>query len=115
MNLGSNVSVPLWLLYEDQIEAWCAAQPPQTRQWLMEQNFRAEKHRVVLVPDSSGALAAAVAGLGKRLGELSLWHAAGLSERLPARRFRLAQEFRASDATQVALGFSYGAYRFDLA
>ena len=35
---------------------------------------------------------------------MSLWHAAGLSERLPARRFRLAQEFRASDATQVALG-----------
>jgi leucyl aminopeptidase len=113
MNPGSNVSVPLWLLYEDQIEAWCAAQSSLTRQWLMEQNFRAEKHRVVLVPDSSGALIAAVAGLGKRVGELSLWHAAGLSERLPARRFRLAQEFRASDATQVALGFSYGAYRFD--
>ena len=46
-------------------------------------------------------------------GELSLWHAAGLSERLPARRFRLAQEFGASGATQLALGFSYGAYRFD--
>ena len=113
MNLGSNVSVPLWLLYEDQIEAWCAAQSSLTRQWLMEQNFRAEKHRVVLVPDSSGALTAAVAGLGKRVGELSLWHAAGLSERLPARRFRLAQEFRTVEATQVALGFSYGAYRFD--
>ncbi len=113
MNLGSHVSIPLWLLYEDQIEAWCAAQSPLTRQWLMEQSFRGEKHRVVLVPDSSGALTAAIAGLGKRVGELSLWHAAGLSERLPARRFRLAQEFRAPDATQLALGFGYGAYRFE--
>src|SRR5450755_1930643 len=113
MNLGSNVSVPLWLLYEDEIEAWRATQPPQARQWLIEQNFRAEKHRVVLLPDVSGALAAAVGGLGKRLGELSLWHAAGVMERLPPRRFRLAQQFRASEATQLALGFSYGAYRFE--
>src|ERR1700723_3626186 len=113
MNPGSHVSVPLWLLYEDQIDTWCAAQPPLARQWVMEQNFRAERHRVVLVPDPNGSLAAAVAGLGKRQGELSMWHAAGLSERLPARRFCLAQEFRASDATQLVLGFSYGAYRFD--
>src|SRR5450755_1010119 len=113
MNLGSNVSVPLWLLYEDEIEAWRAAQPPLVRQWLIEQNFRAERHRVVLLPDSSGGLAAAVGGFGKRLGELSLWHAAGVMERLPARRFRLAQQFRASEATQLALGFSYGAYRFE--
>jgi leucyl aminopeptidase len=113
MNLGSNVSVPLWLVYEDEIEAWRAAQPPLARQWLIEQNFRAEKHRVILLPDALGGLAAAVGGLGKRLGELSLWHAAGVVERLPARQFRLAQEFRASEATQLALGFSYGAYRFE--
>jgi leucyl aminopeptidase len=113
MNLGSNVSVPLWLLYEDEIEAWRAAQPPLARQWLIEQNFRAERHRVVLLPDSGGGLAAAVGGLGKRLGELSLWHSAGVMERLPPRRFRLAQQFRASEATQLALGFSYGGYRFE--
>jgi len=34
-------------------------------------------------------------------------------ERLPPRRFRLAQQFRASEATQLALGFSYGGYRFE--
>jgi leucyl aminopeptidase len=113
MNLGSSVSVPLWLLYEDEIEAWRAAQSPLARQWLIEQNFKAEKHRIVLVPDSAGALVAAVGGLGKRFGELSLWHAAGLPERLPPRRFRLAQEFSASGATQLALGFLYGGYRFE--
>jgi leucyl aminopeptidase len=113
MNPGSNVSVPLWLLYEDEIEAWRAAQPPLARQWLSEQNFRAEKHRVILLPDTLGGLAAAVGGLGKRVGELSLWHAAGVMERLPPRRFRLAQGFRASEATQAALGFLYGAYRFE--
>jgi leucyl aminopeptidase len=113
MNLGSNIPTPLWLLYEDEIEGWRAGQSPLARQWLVEHNFRAEKHRVVLLPDANGGLDAAVAGLGKRLGELSLWHAAGLVERLPARRFRLAQEFAASEATQLALGFAYGAYRFE--
>jgi leucyl aminopeptidase len=113
MNFGSNSSLPLWLLYEDEIESWRAAQLPLARQWLIEQNFKAERHRVVLVPDLSGGLAAAVGGLGKRLGELSLWHAAGLIERLPPRRFRLAQEFNAAEATQLALGFLYGAYRFE--
>jgi leucyl aminopeptidase len=113
MNSGSNLSVPLWLLYEDEVDAWRAGQEPRTRRWLVEQNFKAEKHRVVLLPDADGGVALAAAGLGKRVGELSLWHSAGLVERLPARRFCLAQQFAAAEATQLALGFSYGAYRFE--
>jgi len=113
VNLGGNFATQLWLLYEDEVEGWRVGLAPLARQWLAEQNFKAEKHRVVLLPDSGGAMACAAAGLGKRQGALSLWHAAGLPERLPARRFRLAQEFAAAEATQLALGFAYGAYRFD--
>lgn len=113
MNPGSNISLPLWLLYEDELEGWRNRQAPLARQWLVEQNFKAEKHRVVLLPDSVGGIACAAAGLGKRQGELSLWHAAGLAERLPARRFHLAQDFNAAESTQLALGFAYGSYRFD--
>jgi leucyl aminopeptidase len=113
MNSPGNSPIPLWLLHEDELDAWRAAQPPPVRQWIVEQSFKAERHRVVLLPDSAGNLTGAVAGLGKRQGELSLWHAAGLVERLPVRRYRLAQEFSATEATQLALGFFYGAYRFD--
>src|SRR5271170_6166440 len=113
MNVDSSDSVPLWLLFDDEIETWRAAQSPLVRRWLTEQNFKGEKHRVVLLPDSAGGLAAAVAGLGKRLGELSLWHAAGIAERLPCRRFHLAQEFNASQSTQLCLGWAYGTYRFE--
>lgn len=113
MNVGGNPAIPLWLLYEDEIEGWRMRQEPLARQWLIGQNFKAEKHRVVLLPDSNGGIACAAAGLGKRQGELSLWHAAGLAERLPARRFHLAQEFSAAEATQLALGFAYGGYRFE--
>ena len=113
MNLDSSVSVPLWLLYEHEIDAWRAAQSANVAQWLSQQNFKGEKHRVVLLPDSAGALVGAVGGLGRRQGPMSLWHAAGFIERLPSRRFRLAQEWSAEDATQLCLGFAYGAYRFD--
>jgi leucyl aminopeptidase len=113
MNPDSTDPVPLWLLYEHEIEAWRATQTPSIARWLNLQNFRGEKHRVVLLPDSAGGIAAAVGGLGKRQGELSLWHSAGFVERLPSRRFRLAQEFTAEEATQLCLGFAYGGYRFD--
>jgi leucyl aminopeptidase len=111
--MNTSISVPLWLMHEDEIEAWRQTQSPFARQWLSEQNFKAERHRVALLPDASGGLAAAVGGLGKRQGELSLWHSAGLVERLPARRFRLAQDFTPAQATQLCLGFAYGAYRFE--
>jgi leucyl aminopeptidase len=113
MNPDSNDSIPLWLFYDDEIELWREAQSTSARRWLGEQNFKGEKHRVVLLPDAQGAVAAAVGGLGRRGGGLSLWHAAGVAERLPPRRFRFAQEWSAAEATQLCLGFAYAAYRFD--
>ncbi|HWJ34759.1 MAG TPA: leucyl aminopeptidase family protein [Steroidobacteraceae bacterium] len=106
-------SIPLWLLYDDEIDAWRAARSPFIKSWLSEHNFKGEKHRVLLMPDSNGGLEMAVGGLGKRQGGLSLWHAAGFAERLPARRFRLAQPWSDAEATQLSLGFVYGAYRFE--
>jgi leucyl aminopeptidase len=106
--------LPLWLLYDDEIEAWNAAQDAAPRAWLGAHGFKAERHRVLLLPDASGAPAAAVGGLGKRGGGgVSLWHAAGIAERLPPRRFEPAQSWSAADATQLALGFAYAAYRFE--
>ena len=113
MNLDDSDSVPLWLLHESEIDAWSAMQTPPVPRWLAAQNFKGEKHRVVLLPDSAGGLAGAVGGLGRRQGELSLWHAAGFVERLPSRRFHLVQEFTSAEATQLCLGFAYGGYRFD--
>jgi leucyl aminopeptidase len=106
-------SVPLWLLYDDEIDAWRTTRPAFIKSWLSEHNFKGEKHRVLWVPDASGALEMAVGGLGKRHGGLSLWHAAGFAERLPPRRFHLAQQWTDAEATQLSLGFVYGSYRFE--
>src|SRR5271167_3090267 len=98
--------IPLSLLYEDEAAAWTGAQRPVWRQWLSEQPFRGERGRVILLPDESGAIGAAVAGLGKRRDGVTLWHAAGIAERLPVRRFRLQQAFTAAESTQLCLGFA---------
>ena len=106
-------TIPLWLLYEHEVEAWRAAQSPLVGAWLAAQHFKGERHRVLLVPDQHGAVQMALGGLGKCQGTLSLWHSAGLVERLAPGRFQLAQRFGDAEATQLQLGFAYGAYRFD--
>jgi leucyl aminopeptidase len=113
MTVEGSAALPLWLLYEDEIEGWKNAQAAHVAAWLGEHQFRGEKHRVLLVPDTQGAGSLAIAGLGKRQAELSLWHVSGLPERLPPRHYRLAQNFSAAQATQLYLGFVYGAYRFE--
>ena len=111
MSVEGSAALPLWLLYEEEIEGWKNAQAAHIVAWLGEHQFKAERHRVLLVPDPQGAALLAIAGLGKRHGELSLWHVAGLPERLPPRRYRLAQDFTVAEATQICLGFEYGADR----
>jgi leucyl aminopeptidase len=107
-------TVPLWLLYDDEVEAWRAAQAPLVQSWLHEHHFKGERQRTLLVPTAEGAIELAVAGLGKRQGGgLSLWLGAGFAERLAPRCYRLAQEFPVAEATQLQLGFLYGAYRFE--
>jgi leucyl aminopeptidase len=113
MNSDGGDAIDLWLLYEHELDEWSGSQAPFVRQWLRVQNFKGERHRVVTVPDAAGNLAAAVGGLGRRDGDLSLWHGAGIAERLPPRRFRLRQSFGANDATQLCLGFAQAAYRFE--
>ena len=63
----------------------------------------------VLTADVGGA----IVGLGslRSVGELKLWHAAGLSDRLPAYSYHVANELRADAATHLVLGWLMGAYR----
>src|ERR1700676_4903995 len=113
MTSDTALTIPLWLLYDDEVDAWREARPPFLKTWLSEHHFKGEKHRVLLVPGAQGAVEMAIGGLGKRQETLSLWHGAGFTERLPSHHYHLAQEWSAGDATQLYLGFLYGAYRFE--
>lgn len=112
---GTGDAIAIHLLFDEDYEPWRAMQPQATQTWLTQTLFRPERHRLALIPDVSGHVQAAVLGLGKRGGvaEPTLWHAAGLPERLPAGRYRIATALSVAAHTQCAIGWGYGQYRFE--
>jgi leucyl aminopeptidase len=106
-------SRPLWLLTESDLPRWLSEQPAPVANWVRNHAFQAERHRVLAYPGADGGIGGAVAGLGslRSVGELKVWHAAGLSDRLPAQTYHVANELRQDAATHFVLGWLMGAYR----
>jgi leucyl aminopeptidase len=104
---------PLWLMTEAELPRWLETQPTETVAWVRANGFQGERHRVLTLPSPDGGVAAALVGLGslRTLADLRLWHAAGLTDRLPALPYRLATALPAQAATHFVLGWLIGAYR----
>jgi leucyl aminopeptidase len=109
-----SASVPLWLVNDAALAAVLPTLPPPQAAWARACGYGAERHRLLLLPGADGGLAGALWGLGsvRDLAELSLWDAAPLPDRLPAGSYRLATELNSRTATQFALGWVLGSYRF---
>lgn len=108
-------SIPVHLVTEEGFESWLISQSPAMQRWLVVHHFKGERHRLVLLPDSAGNIAQIAYGVGKCAAgdEINLWHAAGLPERLPDGQYHLVNALSAASASQFALGWAYGQYRFD--
>lgn len=106
-------SRPLWVVTEGELQSWLATQPAPVVAWLRAHAFQAERHRVLSLPSAEGGIGGAVAGLGAlaSVRDLTLWHAAGLSDRLPAQSWHLATPLPHPAATRFLLGWLTGAYR----
>ncbi len=105
-------SRPLWLLTEDELEAWLAGQSATVAAWVRAHVFQGERHRVLTLPGEEGVVGALL-GLGAlgSAGELGPWHAAGAPERLPALPWRLGASLPPRAATHFVLGWLLGGYR----
>ena len=105
--------VPIWLATESACAGLLQSLPPPQAAWEQAQGFTGERHRLLLLPDSAGAIAGVLLGLGAvaSVQDCSLWEAALLAERLPAATYRLATPLSAPMATQFALGWLLGSYR----
>jgi leucyl aminopeptidase len=108
-------SIPIHLLYEDDFEQWRAAQGEPTRNWIATNGFKAERTRLLLIPDAAGKAAAVVVGLGRRNPheDFNCWCAAAIPDRLPDGDYHLAQPLPAHAATQFAFGWGYGQYKYE--
>jgi leucyl aminopeptidase len=107
-------SLPLWLLSDAELPKWLTEQPAEVAAWVRANAFQAERHRVLALPGAGGAIAGAVVGLGPlgSFADIKLWHAAGLADRLPPYTYHLASALPAAAATQFAVGWLVGGYRF---
>lgn len=112
---ANTASIPLHLLYEEDFEQWRGAQDEAARNWAATNGFKAERHKLLLLPGPKGRPIAVVAGLGKRnpREEVSGWAAAAIADRLPDGHYHLAQALEPRVATQFATGWAYGQYRFE--
>jgi leucyl aminopeptidase len=110
---SERAAVPIWLATDGACKALLESLPPSQSGWARAQGFAAERHRLQLLPDGSGALAGAMLGLGPlaSVEEISPWDASLLAERLPSGTYRLATPLAAAAATQFALGWLLGNYR----
>jgi leucyl aminopeptidase len=106
-------SRPLWILTEGELPSWLASQPASQVSWVRAHGFKAERHRVLSLPALEGGIGGAVLGLGalRSAHELTPWHAAGLSDRLPAQSWHLATPLPPRSATHFLLGWLLGGYR----
>jgi leucyl aminopeptidase len=113
LTAAASDSRPLWLLTESDLPRWLSEQPAPVASWVRNHAFQAERHRVLAYPGADGGIGGAVAGLGslRSVGELKVWHAAGLCDRLPAQTYHVANELRQDAATHFVLGWLMGAYR----
>jgi leucyl aminopeptidase len=107
-------AIPLWLVGESALPQWLARLDPAAAAWLSGHGFQAERSRVMTVPGPAGAIAAAVAGVGAQpeTAQPSIWDGAACAERLPAGVYALAAPLPGAAATQFALGWLLGGYRY---
>lgn len=106
-------SRPLWTVTEGELQSWLASQPTPVAAWVRAHDFQAERHRVLSLPSAEGGIGGAVAGLGSlaSASDLTLWHAAGMPDRLPAQSWHLATPLPPPAATRFLLGWLMGSYR----
>ena len=108
-------ATPLWLVGESTLPQWLAGIGPAAAAWVNGQGFQAERARALTLPAGDGGIAAGVLGLGALAdpASCSLWDGAAAAERLPAGAYALATPLPPAAATQFALGWLLGCYRYN--
>lgn len=87
------------------------ALPAKQAAFVQAAGFRAAQESLLLVPDETGKLGAALLGLGSGGDPLAL---AAFAEKLPAGTYRYAMLPEGTDPALAALGWALGLYRYKL-
>jgi leucyl aminopeptidase len=102
-------AVPLHAVKAADLKRWLGGRAKREAEWLKSAGFAAKEGELLLVPDASGGLAAAVLGLGKGHDSLAL---AQFSESLPQGSYRLGDVAEGFGGANAALAWILGTYNF---
>lgn len=102
-------SIPIWPVTKAGLEDWLAAQPANVAAWAHANQFKGQAGRVLKIPSADGELAAIAFGLGAA-DEPLIWRI--LPDSLGPGIYHIAGD-GAQDGTLAALGWAFGAYRYE--
>jgi leucyl aminopeptidase len=103
-------AVEIVALAAEGLDDWLGAVPSETATWVRATRFTAKPGTHCLVPAADGRIARVLLGV---IADRDVWAYAGLPGALPEGDYRLADATDAATATDAALGWALGAYRFD--
>ena len=106
---GRNV-VPVVPIEKAVFAGWLKTQPPDMRRWVESSGFGAEPGSISLIAGADGRLEEVLVGVEDHDG---LWSYAGLPDRLPPGDYRIDARLDKKAATNAALGWALGSYRFE--
>ncbi|WP_168077784.1 M17 family metallopeptidase [Caulobacter sp. SSI4214] len=104
-------AIPVQPLAEGEVEAFLARKRTPVRTYAAANRFTGKAGQVLAIPGPSGAVELVLLGLGSGRPDVSLLR--GLAGKLPAGDYALAKLPKGVDASQAALAFALGTYRFD--
>lgn len=102
-------AIPLIPLTEKQLSPWLETREESVRTWMTTTGFKAKSHTYCLIPATSGALSAVVAGIE---APDDLWALASLPGALPPGNYYIASDWNPAALERVTIGWGLGAYRF---
>ncbi len=107
---GGN-AVPLVLLKADQLSNWLDEASGRDASWVKSSRFEAKENTSVALPSDTGDVARVLVGLGSGSNVFSL---GDLPKSLsPDLAYRLDGDITGAEATDLAIGWALGSYRFD--
>ncbi len=112
--LPTEPSVPLYIVSPDTLPAVLDALPEPSRAWAVAQGYKPTPGAAIALPDGSGGVAAALAGIGSGDARArGRFHAGAAASKLPAGAYRIANDIDPTLAEETALGWLLESYRFD--
>ncbi|WP_270934087.1 leucyl aminopeptidase family protein [Falsiroseomonas oryzae] len=106
---ASSAPVPIWPVTPDSLESFRNALPEPARAALAVAQFQAKAGQVAMLPAGPDGRAGVAAGIGAPQGR---WDWAQVAAALPASTYAIAGALPGAEATQAAIAWALGSYRF---